>query len=789
MKDYIVFFTEGFDKYNIDKQKKAYPKAFVSTINSAPDYNALKEEAKKAKNEGYDNFYMLWERNSVHSVTDDMKSEFIEFYETGALPYKYNKKLIESDIAGAVPNQGVQNTQADQSSQQIQPNVSNAQNINNTPNGQAQMPQQNQNQVYTEVGSMNVSYSSDHAASIFIWPINAYTNADSMKNALKQLNREFNKDNLGRSPENYKSTSTEYSTKKGNWATIIYVPVSLKELGQNFANSAAMINEIAQIYSNATVFPSSQGFINGNAMLAIEKEVFNKKEAKVTGGALDESSFLATIRKLQGSANKHNIAIFCTEPYKKYFSWCPKSVVVGDTSEPDVNANNLLKAAFDRIESYEKETIKSMDENPDNISSPYLTRFELNNAEIANKFNAIDRNCIDAFFAYYEWYLKYRSIDVYGNPNFNLKAKASENEGATEKFLKELDDFFKLGHMDDLKKIRDALGLKDKSFARLLGPYKKWQKAKEVAESGKNAWDSRCKINWDKISNKINSNKELTPEEKAEWDKIMAEFEASENANNQEANTNDQSANTENQVNNNTDASQTGQENEQDASQVNSDQKQQQTNKQNNVSNSKEQANKQEDADKKPEKNQVKGNNMGESSMLDLVDIFMKRFYESDQQLTPATSTVNNVSSAQNNNNPSDNSNGNNTGKDKRGQVNTDAQNAGPLSEKDKILLIRMYSLVKNSGYKGTLDLQQALSNFVGQRRGIKWDKINELLVAIEEAKKPQVRQEKLNELKKEQEKQENNSTTETAENVVVDSNKNTANEGIYTEQDAVQGR
>ena len=74
MKDYIVFFTDGFDKYNIDKQIMAYPEAYIATIDSAPEYDALKEEARKAKDGGYDNFYMFWEKNSVHSVTEDMKS-------------------------------------------------------------------------------------------------------------------------------------------------------------------------------------------------------------------------------------------------------------------------------------------------------------------------------------------------------------------------------------------------------------------------------------------------------------------------------------------------------------------------------------------------------------------------------------------------------------------------------------------------------------------------------------------------------------------------------------------
>jgi len=716
MKDYIVFFTEGFDKYNIDKQIRAYPRAFVSTIDSAPEYDVLKEEARKAKDDGYDNFYMFWEKNSVHSVTEDMKSEFYEFHDTGALPYKYNKKLIEGDVYQnsvnnvnpTLPNQPVANV---------------AQATANNPsqnNGITQQNQQNQqNQQYNELGSMNVSYSADHAASIFIWPINAYTSAASMQKALTQINREFEKDNMGRSPDNYKSTSTVYSTKKGPWATLIYVPSSLKELGQNFSNSAAMINEIANIYSNTDIFPSGHGFIRGNVMFAIEKEVFNKKEAKVTGGALDEMSFLSAIKKLEGSANKNNIAIFCTEPYKQYLSWCPKVVVVGDAMEPNLNANNLLKAAFDRIESYEKETVNSLNENPDNVNSEYLTRFDFNNTTVINKFNEVDKKYLKAFLSYYEWYLQHRNLDVYGNPNFNLKARASENEGSTEKFLKELDEFFKLGHMEDLQKIRKALGLKDKSFAGLLAPYKKFQKAKEVAESGKNAWDSRRKINWEKISNKMNSNKELSPEERAELEKILAEFDVKENAANQANNSN---ASVDNNDNSNTQV-----ENAQKVGEGSS-----------------------KGEEKKPisapkEDDTPKGSNTSkevkaeESISIDLVDMFMKKFYESDQTLGQSQNTNNAASDT----NPTPNASNSN-----------DTKSSGPLSEEDKTLIIRLYALTQGSGYKGGLLLGQALINFAGNI-GKSWDKINELLVAIEEAKKPQVRQEALNEFNRSKEKQD----------------------------------
>ena len=702
MRDYIVFFTEGFDKYNIEKQKNAYSKAFVSTIDSAPNYAILKEESKKAKANGYDNFYIFWEKNDISSMTKDMKSEFKEFNKTGALPYKYNKKLVEGDMNGA--NLAGQYTQTNTvnpvnpvspastiNSQNIvqDNNITQANSIDNNIGLNYNVSTPNQSPTYNEIGSMNVSYSADHAASIFVWPINAYTSAVNMKNALIQLNNEFKKDNNGRSPTNDRSTSTVYSNKKGDWATLIYVPASIKEMGQEFSNAGAMIEELANIYNNFEIFPKSQGLIKGNAMLGIEKEVFNKNQSKVTGGFLDEMSFLQKIRKLRGSANKNNIVIFCTEPYKKYFSWCPKVVCISGATEPSINLNKSLKGAFDRIESYEKATIKSIDENPDNISSKYLTRFDFNNANVISKYRSIDKKFLVAFFDYYKWYLRYRNIDVYGNPNFNLRATESENESSTEKFFKDLDEFFKVGHLDDLKAFRNAIGLSNVSFSSLLTPYKKFQKAKELAQSGKNAWDSRRKINWEKISNKFKSNQELTPEERAELEKILDEVDDSDIQN---TNTAINSTNIDSLNNNSTNG----------------------------------QTNNQTD-------NQVKN----ESASFDLVDVFMKKFYESEQ-VAPA---------------------GDGTDKANEQQANVSSTlptNNGPLSEEDKTLIVRLYSLTSNSGQVSPLSLDQALMNFTGKTiENIGWDKINEFLVALDEAKSPKIRQEALNEENKNKNKQE----------------------------------
>jgi len=680
MKDYIVFFTEGFDKYNIEKQKSAYSNAFISTIDSIPNYAILKEESKKAKANGYDNFYIFWEKNDISSMTKDMKSEFKEFNKTGALPYKYNKKLVEGDMNSAnLANQYTQASPAGiiNSQNTVQNNNIGQDNSNIGLNYNANTP--NQSSTYNEIGSMNVSYSADHAASIFVWPINAYTSAVNMKNALIQLNHEFKKDNNGRSPTNDRSTSTVYSNKKGDWSTLIYVPASIKEMGQEFSNAGAMIEELANIYNNFEIFPKSQGLIKGNAMLGIEKEVFNKNQSKVTGGFLDEMSFLQKIRKLRGSANKNNIVIFCTEPYKKYFNWCPKVVCISGATEPSINLNKALKGTFDRIESYEKATIKSIDENPDNISSKYLTRFDFNNANVISKYRAIDKKFLVAFFDYYKWYLKYRNIDVYGNPNFNLKATESENESSTEKFFKDLDKFFEVGHLEDLKAFRDAIGLSNFSFSSLLMPYKKFKKAKELAQSGKNAWDSRRKINWEKISNKFKSNQELTPEERAELEKILAEVDDSDIQN--------------------TDTT---------------------------ISSTNSQAD-----------NQVKN----ESTNFDLVDVFMKKFYESEQ-VAPNNNGTNNANEQPTNVSP------------------TLSTNNGPLAEEDKTLIVRLYSLTPNSGQTSPLSLDQALINFTGRNiENIGWDKINEFLVALDEAKSPKIRQEALNEENKNKQESNNQDT------------------------------
>ena len=217
----------------------------------------------------------------------------------------------------------------------------------------------------------------------------------------------------------------------------------------------------------------------------------------------------------------------------------------------------------------------------------------------------------------------------------------------------------------------------------------------------------------------MNSNKELSPEERAELEKILAEFDAKENAANQANNSN---ASVDNNDNSNTQA-----ENAQKAGEGSS-----------------------KGEEKKPvsapkEDDTPKGSNTSkevkaeESISVDLVDMFMKKFYESDQSLDQSQNTNN----AASNTNPTPNANNSN-----------DTKSSGSLSEEDKTLIIRLYALTQGSGYKGGLLLDQALINFAGNI-GKSWDKINELLVAIEEAKKPQVRQEALNEFNRAKEKQD----------------------------------
>ena len=60
-KNFLIVFTEGKDKYNLEKQLKNFSECDIYRYNCKPDYDLLYENAKKAYEKGYESFYYLTE--------------------------------------------------------------------------------------------------------------------------------------------------------------------------------------------------------------------------------------------------------------------------------------------------------------------------------------------------------------------------------------------------------------------------------------------------------------------------------------------------------------------------------------------------------------------------------------------------------------------------------------------------------------------------------------------------------------------------------------------------------
>ena len=720
MKDYIVFFTEGFDKYNIDKQIRAYPRAFVSTIDSAPEYDVLKEEARKAKDDGYDNFYMFWEKNSVHSVTEDMKSEFYEFHDTGALPYKYNKKLIEGEAV--LPQNTtplVNNAGAITQANNIQVN-STGQDISNIAN-QVAVSQPNRN------GLLSMNYSKNHAVSIFIWPCNAYVDYNLTKNSLDSMADAFKSDNLSRSPNKAQSTSTVYTTKKGPWDTIIYIPKSMKELNQNIANAGQMIEKMNAMLNNRDGFTNKSGFINGNPMIAVADKVFNKNESRRTGGGLDEASLLAAIRKFNATATKDNIAIFCSDVYLPYVKWCSHVASYG-AKEPEKTLNNIWIKAFKRIDDYMEEALSRIEST--DINSEYIQNIDFNNTTVIQAFNKLNKPSIDIFIEYYKFYKEQKNGDIYGDPNFKLVASKDSLGSLWGNYLDSIEELkAEIGgkHLKDLEKFRDALGLNNKA-SDILKSFKAYARIKDAVADGVSALKGTRLIAWNKIQEKFKKNEPLTPEEKAELEKVLAEY----------------------------DNKSTQQENEQgNQSQKTNDQSVNQPNQ--NSANKTESDNTENPKDAKGQDNKKLDNKMEVKESIDLVDIFLTKFLEDNtntatsQTATQATVTPANQSADATQKMPAKVPEVNNANNDQHNQQEYD--NNTVLSNEDKYFLIILFALSSYSNCPGDISLNVMFNHFYGAKND--FNSVNEVLVALKEAMKPQIRQETLNKLNKNQQKQD----------------------------------
>ncbi len=422
MKDYIVFFTDGFDKHTIDRQKKVFENAYVSCIDSKPDYNKLVEECKKARENNFSNFYMLWERDDVLSTTNEMKSEFKQFFnETGAIPYKYNK-LLENDAAPAgdqkgnttdkgpavVINDGQTNREAPEETEYRVDANGNVYEVK-VNQGTALINNDNTNGIY------NAVYDKNHTATVFIWPFNLFMTESFAKNAWQNFELGVKVDNMSRLP-NGSVTSTVNSSKKGNWQRIIYVPQSFKELSQDVARGDTMYNFMN---SHLTVYPWNDTKVSKLYIQEIKNRVFGRGGAKIAFGNLTEIDIIRACKE-NGATNAsiRNIHIFYPTIYKNFMKWCP----INRCSEmPDVNFPNL---ELNKKQIAGLNSMKNFIYQYRNLWLDPLTKIYNNTADNGKSEEtpkgallALMRHIPNykAFFDYWQIYISQR--DVYGRPN------------------------------------------------------------------------------------------------------------------------------------------------------------------------------------------------------------------------------------------------------------------------------------------------------------------------------------------------------------------------------------
>lgn len=512
MKDYIVFFTEGFDKYAIEKQSKAFPDAYISYIDSKPDYNKLYYESILAREAGYNNFYMLWEANEVPEITKDMQSEFTLFKETGALPYRVSKSLQENDIPNntqlatnttvATNNIGATDTSTINSNLQADDTLNSNTNVvdNMSSNGNnalfikaiSSTPKAEDGGHMPDISS--VTYDRNHCASIFIWPINVYTGLSNMRRSLANLQYATYCDNNGRaSTENKKSTSTVYTNKKGDWQRIIYITPSRQELNQSISDAAQMYKFVIQL-AFSSAFPTRKGYGSGNPILSYLKDVLNKGSSQCEFGDTDEQSIISMCKKKHGAytASKDNIAIFCPPSMVNYFSWCPRVVPYPSDTEPKKDENllwvNALKGFHESIPGLNNNDLKANRV----ISRDFLVIKDPNNGgllkpstSLFNKLKDVIISKNGSLLEFYKYYLLYAnslSTNVYKVPaSTDMQKEYDDEPTAIGKFAQDAQNFYDtyfkgLRHYQDLKAIRDEIGLHDTDYGALVNKITKLPK-------------------------------------------------------------------------------------------------------------------------------------------------------------------------------------------------------------------------------------------------------------------------------------------------------------------------
>lgn len=399
MKDYIVFFTEGFDKHTIENQKKVFSESYVSCIDAKPTYDKLIEESKIARSSGYNNFYVLWDKNDIPDMNKEMVSEFKgSFKEAGAIPYKYNKMLE------AAPSQPTEQQQAA------------ATEMNNlVPNGNDITNGSDKNSDPTHV-AYNASYAKDHTATVFIWPFNLFLSESYAQGAWISFNNAIETDNMSHLPTG-SVTSTVNRSAKGNWQRIIYVPQCQQTLYQGVARADTMfrfMNDILQAYPFDKAGPKTAGPIYDKA---IRKGALGRGGAKIAYGKLDEASIIDACKRNGAiNANIRNIHIIYSKPYEQFLNWCPvnRKSLMSNVEWPSVTHNKtqmtLLKQMYDFISAKASDaTFVQALKKLMKIKDPQDPGWKALNDLVDNFYH------YKSFWTYFDYYLN--QSDVYGVPD------------------------------------------------------------------------------------------------------------------------------------------------------------------------------------------------------------------------------------------------------------------------------------------------------------------------------------------------------------------------------------
>ena len=535
MKDYIVFFTEGFDSHNIKRQMESFPRAHISCINSKPDYNTLINESNIAQKNNFENFYIFWEKDDIFSMNREMKNEFhAKFKETGAIPYKYTK-ILEQDVnaqqAGTIPTGtatqaapvGQVTPNVGQTAQQngtgtvsagVVPNVQTQQNVGVTTGADPNLQ--------GKLNTYNTQYTKNHAATVFIWPFNLFINDGKTQGELSAFAKALSDDDVGRSP-GYTTTSNTTHQKKGTWQRIIYVPQSLKELNQGVARADTLYASTLDIWQTY-YFAKNQSNASGRGIKEILRNL-HVGGVKVDYGLLTEGEIVNACRR-QGVSNAsiRNIHILHTLPYAPYLKWCPDDhhSIISTMSYPNAKLNeNQLKGL---------EAMKNFVSQKKNDANFLKALIAINRGTAENSAEAQTAlknmrkflNAYDPFWKYWNLYLSQK--DVYGKPDGSGAAK--DTLTAMSDFLGQVEDLPTGSHTNDLDQFYKAAGWLDKNSSTAEnGMFGEKQFRKDIenaakaakamannASVAKNVVASALSSNSTKQSNN-NNNKEATPHE------------------------------------------------------------------------------------------------------------------------------------------------------------------------------------------------------------------------------------------------------------------------------------